>query len=132
MMSRLVPNLRYREPKRAAEWLAKAFGFGIREVVEIGDAVTHVEMSFGGDLIYLSRDSDYDRYGMHSPMGLNGTNQSVCVVLTGNVDGACERARSAGAEIMTEPYNTPFGSRDFVCRDLEGHIWTLGTYSGSS
>lgn len=113
-------------------WLAEAFGFTVKEVVEADQQVVFAEMRFRDGLFYLSLDRLDDKYGMHSPIALNGTNQCVCVVLPGEVDRHCERARSAGARIVTEPYDTHFGSRDFVCLDLEGHVWTFGTYAGSS
>jgi uncharacterized glyoxalase superfamily protein PhnB len=40
----------------------------------------------------------------------------------------CERARNAGAMILQEPADTEFGSRGFMCRDPEGHVWNVGTY----
>ncbi len=67
---------------------------------------------------------------MHSPLVLDGTNQCVYIAVNGDVDEHCERARAAGADIITEPYDTFYGSREFSCRDLEGHIWSLGTYRG--
>ena len=36
--------------------------------------------------------------------------------------------RATGAEIVLELKSQDYGSRDFTCRDLEGHIWNFGTY----
>jgi uncharacterized glyoxalase superfamily protein PhnB len=129
-MSRLTPLLRYRDPRAAIAWLEQAFGFEIHYVAEHGGHIVNAQMRFGDDLVFVSADQTDDKYGMHSPLSLNGTNQCVCVALPGDVDAACEHARSAGAIIVTEPYDTPFGSRDFVCTDPEGHVWTFGTYAG--
>ena len=41
-----------------------------------------------------------------------------------------EIARAAGAEIITEPHDTDYGSRDFAARDPEGNRWSFGTYRG--
>jgi uncharacterized glyoxalase superfamily protein PhnB len=30
--------------------------------------------------------------------------------------------------VLQEPADTEFGSRGFMCRDPEGHIWNVGTY----
>jgi uncharacterized glyoxalase superfamily protein PhnB len=29
---------------------------------------------------------------------------------------------------MTELHNTDYGSRDYAARDLEGNVWSFGTY----
>lgn len=129
-MAKLISNLRYRDPKAALAWLQQAFGFEPHYVAEIDGQVVHAQMRYGDDLVYLSPDLADDKYAMHSPLTLNGTNQCICVALDGDVDDACERARAVGAEIVTWPYDTPFGSHDFVCKDLEGHVWTFGTYAG--
>jgi uncharacterized glyoxalase superfamily protein PhnB len=49
----------------------------------------------------------------------------VCVE---DVDKHYERTRAAGAEILSPPADTDFGSRDYHVRDLEGHPWAFGTY----
>ena len=35
---------------------------------------------------------------------------------------------AAGAEIVMEPQNQDYGSRDFSARDPEGFVWAFGTY----
>jgi uncharacterized glyoxalase superfamily protein PhnB len=50
-------------------------------------------------------------------------------VVVEDVDALYERAKAAGAEIVMEIADQPYGSRDFICRDPEGHLWSLGTYN---
>lgn len=45
-----------------------------------------------------------------------------------DAEAHCERARAAGAEIVREPFDTDYGSRDYTARDLEGYVWHFGTY----
>ena len=52
----------------------------------------------------------------------------MCFAFDAGVDAIC--ARAVGAIIVTEPYDTPYGSREFSCRDPEGHVWSVGTYRG--
>jgi uncharacterized glyoxalase superfamily protein PhnB len=40
----------------------------------------------------------------------------------------CQRARAAGAEIIVEPHDTDYGSRDYAARDPEGNVCSFGTY----
>jgi uncharacterized glyoxalase superfamily protein PhnB len=37
-------------------------------------------------------------------------------------------ARAAGAEIVLDIEDKPYGGRGFACRDLEGRLWWVGTY----
>ena len=67
---------------------------------------------------------------MHSPLALTGTSQCVYIASDDDVDDAYDKAKMAGAEIVAEPYDTPYGSREFTCRDPEGHIWSVGSYAG--
>jgi uncharacterized glyoxalase superfamily protein PhnB len=53
--------------------------------------------------------------------------QSVYVVVS-DADEIYARAKAAGAEIVIEIKDEGYGGRDFSCRDLEGHLWTIGTY----
>jgi uncharacterized glyoxalase superfamily protein PhnB len=41
---------------------------------------------------------------------------------TDDLDGAFEKVRSAGAEIVQEPADQPWGTRDFAVRDPSGNL----------
>jgi uncharacterized glyoxalase superfamily protein PhnB len=41
---------------------------------------------------------------------------------------ALPSARTEGAEIITEPFDTDYGSRDYAALDPEGNEWHFGTY----
>lgn len=129
-MTSLFPVLRYRDPAAAIEWLGSALGFTRHFVADEGGQVVHAQLRLGDALIMLGPDHADDRYGMHSPLALNGTNQCVYIALEDDVDTAYRRAVDAGAEIITEPYDTPYGSREFNFRDPEGHVWSVGSYAG--
>jgi uncharacterized glyoxalase superfamily protein PhnB len=49
-------------------------------------------------------------------------------VAVDDVDSLFERANAAGAEVVMEPTDQDYGSRDFSVRDLEGNLWSFGTY----
>jgi uncharacterized glyoxalase superfamily protein PhnB len=51
-------------------------------------------------------------------------------VVTDQPDALYERARNAGAQIISEPHDTDYGSRDFAAHDPEGNRWSFGTYRG--
>ena len=128
----LFSTLRYRDPSAAIAWLIAALGFEQHFIAEENGVIVHAQLRFGETLLFLGPDHAEDRYGMHSPLALNGTNQCVCLAVDAGVDAICARARAVGAIIVTEPYDTPYGSREFSCRDTEGHVWSVGTYRGEA
>jgi uncharacterized glyoxalase superfamily protein PhnB len=38
------------------------------------------------------------------------------------------RAKEAGARIVMPPFDTDSGARNYSAYDLEGHLWSFGTY----
>ena len=127
----LFPFLRYRDAPAAIDWLVKAFGFEEQMVVpgENG-TVAHAQLSFGPGVVMLGTARD-DELQMKSPRDLSAVNQGIYVYLE-DVDTHCERARAVGAEIIRGPENTDYGSREYTARDLEGHLWSFGTYRPSA
>jgi uncharacterized glyoxalase superfamily protein PhnB len=129
-LARFFPTLRYADPTAAVDWLVRAFAFQVHFVARDADgAVIHAQLKLGEGLLFLGPDVPNDPYGMHSPRVLNGLNQCVCVALL-DVDGHCAAARRAGAVVVTEPYDTEYGAREYSCRDPEGHVWCFGNYWG--
>ena len=45
-----------------------------------------------------------------------------------DADAQYGRAVDAGARIVRELEDMPYGSRDFSARDLDGNLWSFGTY----
>ena len=127
----LFPFLRYRDAPAAIDWLVKAFGFEEQMVVpgENG-TIAHAQLSVASGIIMLGTARD-DELRMKSPRDLGAVNQGIYVHLE-DVDAHCERARAAGAEIVRGLESTDYGSREYTARDLEGHLWSFGTYRPSA
>jgi uncharacterized glyoxalase superfamily protein PhnB len=51
--------------------------------------------------------------------------------MTDEPDALYERAVAAGAEVLREPADTDYGSREFAVTDPEGNLWSFGTYRGA-
>ena len=49
-------------------------------------------------------------------------------VVVGDPDGHHQRAQAAGANIVRALTDEPYGSREYSARDLEGNLWSFGTY----
>jgi len=121
----LSSSLCYRDPKAALEWLETAFGFEPTMVILAEDgALMHSQMRYGDGMIMVGNEWSADH---SSPANIGGKNtQTIHVQLDADLDGHCERARAAGAEILQEPETQPYGDRTYRARDPEGHIWTFG------
>ncbi|HTG45814.1 MAG TPA: VOC family protein [Verrucomicrobiae bacterium] len=118
---RVIPVLVYENIAAAHDFLIEAFGFAsgsIHRTAE-GNAV-HAEVRAGDFAIWLHRVTA--EHHMAAPGSL-GFCSSGLVVHVENVDAHCQRARSRGARVESEPRAMPYGQREYEARDLEGHRW---------
>jgi uncharacterized glyoxalase superfamily protein PhnB len=121
-MTTFYPSLRYEDAPAAIEWLEKAFGFEREMVVEEDEGrIAHAQLRYGDGIVMLGSERD-DGWGPHAGRSW------VYVAVEGDVDAHHERARAAGAEVLREPTDQDYGSRDYSVRDPEGNIWSFGTY----
>jgi len=127
----VIPCLRYRDAPAAIAWLCATFGFEQQLVVpgENG-TIVHAQLSFGNGMIMLGSASNNNVYGklMVQPDEIDGRQtQSVCVVVD-DADAVYQRVLQAGAAIIIDIEDADYGGRGFTCRDLENHVWSIGTY----
>jgi uncharacterized glyoxalase superfamily protein PhnB len=121
---RIYPTFRYRNAAAMIDWLGRAFGFTVR--VRYGDDVHHAELALGSSMIMVGQVRD-DAYGkmVGAPDSRGGKSTYVAV---DDSDAVYARAKAAGAKILEELTDRDYGSRDFICADPEGNIWSFGTY----
>ena len=118
----VYPVLQYADADAALEWLKTAFGFEEKSVMRNDDGTAgHVELRAGDGLVMFGGGGSDERFGDHR-------GQAWLYVAVGEVDDLHARARDAGAEIVMPPTDQDYGSRDFSARDLEGNLWSFGTY----
>jgi len=116
---RISPYLNYEDTGAMMEWLARAFGLVERHSVPgPDDTVQHAEMTLDGGVVMMGTPGPDFR----NPKHLGQATQSLYVYIDG-LDEHCERARAAGAEIIEEPADQPYGDRRYGARDPEGHLW---------
>jgi len=124
----IIPTFRYHDPEKIIRFMQDVFGF---EVVAVhrGVMIEHAELRLGNSVIMLGpvRDDDYGRM-VGEPGGLSG--QSTYVVVD-DPDAIHERVKAAGATVEEAPTDRDYGSREFICRDPEGNVWSFGTYRPS-
>jgi uncharacterized glyoxalase superfamily protein PhnB len=127
----VIPCLSYREAHAAIDWLCRHFGFVKQGVYEGDDGkVVHAELSFGNGMIMLGstdKDSEFGRL-MATPAEVGGRQTQTAYVITSDPDEIYRRAKSAGVAIVLDIEDKPYGGRGFSCRDLEGYVWSFGSY----
>ena len=126
----VIPCLRYRNAPAAIEWLCQNFGFEKLLVVPNEDGtIAHAQLSFGNGMIMLGSvvESDFGRL-MKQPDEIGGAETQSAYLVVSDADVIYERAKAAGAEIVIEIKDEDYGGRGFSCRDLEGRLWSIGTY----
>jgi len=122
--------LAYEDGEAAMAWLARAFGFKERmRMIDQDNRLAHGELELNGGIVMLASPPDYLSPNSHvevceparkwlaMPWVIDGV-----VIYVDDVDKHCERAKKAGATILSEPEDTPYG-RHYRAADLEGHRW---------
>jgi len=73
----------------------------------------------------------HDEYGrlMKHPDEIGGGNTQGSYVIVADADAHYARAKAAGAAIVLDIKDQEYGGRGYTCRDLEGHVWSFGTYN---
>ena len=125
----VMPCLTYREAQAAVEFLCKAFGFKKKMVVEgDGGSIAHAELTLGNAMVMLGSPKDTGYGKLVSPPREVGICTQTIYLVVPNPDAHHDDAKAAGAEIVLPLTTQDYGGRDYTCRDLEGHVWTFGTY----
>jgi uncharacterized glyoxalase superfamily protein PhnB len=122
----MYPTLLYADAKAAIRQLTEALGFTELAVYESGDGkVAHAELALGNGAVMLGSKGTGSRF---DELMKNAGPTGVYVVVD-DVDAHHRRAAEHGVEILMPPTDQEYGSRDYLARDLEGNIWSFGSYA---
>lgn len=133
MRTPVFPSLGYRDARAAIEFLVKAFGFETVAVypVESGDSIGHAELRWpaGGRITLHSTPAKGTPMAeLTSLATASGGYPAFSIhVDTDDPDALCERAVAAGAKVIREVEDSPYGTRGFIVSDPEGLYWSFGT-----
>ena len=126
---RISSSLYYADARKAIAWLAEAFGFELRLLVDGEDgSVRHSELTYGEGVIMVSDGASHEAMGRTPPSKVGGANTQNLMVYVDDVDAHHARAIAAGATI-TEPLSVhDYGEaywtdRSYGVKDLGGHAW---------
>ena len=116
----VFPEVLYRRPVAAVEWLENAAGFR-RSLIVPGDggSIKHAELRLGHGVVFVgSAPESGEFHGLTHFSNLR----------VADPDAHYERAKSAGATIAMAPQMSPFGARFYAARDPEGFLWWVSDY----
>ena len=105
----VIPVLVYPSPAEAADWLEQAFGFTIR--LRIGDH--RIQMRAGEGCFTIAEGS------------VKPNHSCTVQVRVQDAKAHCERARRAGASILSEVKDQAYGERQYNAEDFHGHKWNF-------
>ncbi|WP_203710054.1 VOC family protein [Asanoa siamensis] len=134
----IVPMLAYEDGVAAIDFLRTAFGFAERMRLTSDDgSIGHAELALGDAVVALATPPGigYESPKSHrahcasamrwteQPWVVNGT-----LIYVDDVDAHAARARAAGARLLSEPADQPYGVRSYRVEDLEGHRWMFSQH----
>ena len=122
----VVPYVRYRDPIAAISWLSAVVG--AREAVRMtlpDGRIGHAELLVGDHVITLGlavAEGEMDR-----PVDRNAV-RAMTLIFVPEVDASTERAVELGGAVVDAPSDMPWGLRQSIVTDPEGHVWELSTH----
>jgi len=132
---RIIPSIRYQDCTKAIDWLCDTFGFERNLIVPNEEGgITHAQLVCGEAMIMLGDGHRHakDPYGKlnRSPLQLDGQNTAGIYMVVEDVDAHYKKTEAAGVEIVLDIADQDYGggSRSYSCKDLEGHLWSFGSY----
>lgn len=127
----VIPMLSYEDGVAALEWLARAFGFRETARMTTPDGrLSHGEMKAGDGLVMLASPTpDYQGPKHHRQVCEQARKWSTVpwiidgvLVIVRDLDRHFQRAKAAGARVLSEIEEGPPGRR-YRVEDVEGHRW---------
>jgi len=123
---RIVPYFVYEDAPAVLEFLCTAFGFeeGLKFQGPDG-MLMHAEVSLDDNLFMLA--TAVKEMGHVPPTQLPGRHGAVLCYVD-DVDAHFDRAKAAGAKILSEPEDKFYGDRMYSAEDPEGVHWFFATH----
>jgi len=117
----LLSHIVFPDVAAAIQWLSAAFGFV--EHYRYGES-SGAQMHLGDAWIMVRK----ARPGEAHPSQLGCWTQSLTVFVE-DIEAHYERAKAAGAKIIEELNETPYGEFQYGVEDLDGHHWLFARHA---
>lgn len=120
----VIPELGYADVNAAAEWLSRAFGLTVR--LRIADH--RIQMNVGDGAMVITELPE-SRTAKAAASATNSQGAAFAdfahgvMVRVDDVHAHHQRAAKAGARILMEPEDFPYGERQYAVEDCGGHRW---------
>lgn len=115
--------LRYRDPERAAAWLCAALGFEVASTQEASPGVIDfIRLTYGPSTVLVCPQGE-SANGRADP-----SETQTCYLTVEDIAAHYETAKAEGALLERRLERASDGSELYVCRDPEGHVWSIGTH----
>jgi PhnB protein len=126
-MSPVIPYLCVSDVSKSLLFYQRAFQFEIMEAVP-GDlgTVVHGEMRYRGMVIMLGAESSSE--DIKSPRHSGILSPMLLYIYVDDIDTFYEQAIGKGAVGVVQPEDAFWGDRYAQLSDLDGYIWSFGTY----
>ncbi len=129
-MGQIIPTYRYDNAPAAIDWLCSTLGFETHAVYEgPNGTIAHAQLTRGDAMIMLgsAANGPFDQL-QKPPAAVGGLNTASAYLVVTDPDTVYERALAAGAEVVLPNVHQDYGGRGFTLRDLEGVLWSVGSY----
>ena len=130
--STVIPGVRYRDAHAAIQWLVRVLGFHKQAVYEGPDGrVMHAQLTHGAGILMLGSVMEHGELSkvMVQPDVIGGRETTGICLSVEDCDAIYAAAKAAGAKTVQELMSPDYGGKAFACRDLEGHVWWIGSYN---
>lgn len=130
-MAWLVPLLVVGDAARAVAFYEAAFGFTKRDLMtDDAGTVTHADMTYQEAVIMIAP-TDPSGTIPGRPPAVTGVASPVSLyIYCADVDALFDRAKAAGAAVLQDPADMPWGDRMCSLADPDGHHWNFATHIG--
>jgi uncharacterized glyoxalase superfamily protein PhnB len=119
----MAPYLFYEDVEAAARFLQSAFGFTLTFTSpDPWGGLAHAQLTHGASLLMLGH-AGGGGLGLAKSARALGALHAGVYVFVDDVDAHCVQARQAGAKVLIEPADQPWGDRMYCATDPEGQFW---------
>jgi len=126
----VVPYVRYRDPATAIAWLCSVFG--AREAIRMTvpeSRVGHAELVVHSHVIAVGLSTEPS--SGTGPADRNAV-RAMTLAFVPDVDAATKRAVELGGFLVDPPTDMPWGLRQSIVSDTEGHVWDSASTNATS
>lgn len=128
----VIPNISYKDPENALEFLKNALGFSEHSIYRDNqNKILHGELVLGKAMIMISPANNETVFGKftRTPNELQGYNIQTPYIIIEEIDAHYQQTKNAKAEIILPLKDEDYGGRGYSCKDPEGNIWNFGSYN---